>query len=396
MHDDEGIAQHTAKNLFSRDFILGFLTAFFSAAALHSLTPTLPIYLTRLGSNERETGVLIGTFAVASLASRLFVGGALLKYRAKRVMMFGAFLSVISFFASIVLRPFWPFFIIRILQGVTLACIDTAVLTSVINIIPLAHRTRALGYLMLAPSLALSVAAPLGMFLINQYSFTVLFLFGAGLSCCSLSMSWKVKEQETTIDRTVTPARSAFCLDPKVIVPSITAFLQFFVWGALMAFFPLYAIRCGVSNPGLFFSASAIMMVAGRMFGGKIMDTCNREKFIVTFLSAVVVLLTIISLSRTLSMFIVVGSFWGIGTAFFVPVSMAYSLEHSGPSSGTAVGTFRALQDLGLGLGPVGMGTIIPFTGYRVMFLFLALISLINLCYFQFYVRRRRNVAPTA
>jgi hypothetical protein len=30
-----------------------------------------------------------------------------------------------------------------------------------------------------------------------------------------------------------------------------------------------------------------------------------------------------------------------------------------------------------------------------VMFLCLALISLINLCYFQFYVRRRRNAVPT-
>ncbi len=93
-------------------------------------------------------------------------------------------------------------------------------------------------------------------------------------------------------------------------------------------------------------------------------------------------------------MFLIVGSLWGIGVAFFVPVSMAYSLEYAGSSSGTAVGTFRALQDLGLGIGPVVMGTVAPLVGYQVMFRLLAVVSFINFCYFQFYVRRRRRVCP--
>jgi len=68
---------------------------------------------------------------------------------------------------------------------------------------------------------------------------------------------------------------------------------------------------------------------------------------------------------------------------------MAYQLDYAGSSSGTAVGTFRALSDLGLALGPVLMGIIIPIAGYKAMFLCLAFISLINLSYFQFYVRKK-------
>jgi hypothetical protein len=33
---------------------------------------------------------------------------------------------------------------------------------------------------------------------------------------------------------------------------------------------------------------------------------------------------------------------------------------------------------------------VVAFAGYRAMFLCLALISLANVCYFQFYVRRGR------
>ena len=396
MRNEESISQHTGGSLFTRDFVLGFVAFFFFLTAITSLTPTLPIYLARVGSNEREIGVLIGIIAVASLASRLFVGGALLKYRAKSIMMGGALLAAITFLAYIVFHPFWPFLIIRFLQGVTMACIDTAAFASIIGVVPLAYRTRALGYLMLAFSLAMAVAAPLGMFVINQYSFTMLFLSGAGLCFCALLLSWKVEGQEIAIPQKDSPAHSTSFFDLKIITPAITSFLQFFVWGAVSAFFPLYAIQCGVTNPGHFFSAMAIMLIAGRLLGGKIMDTYNKEKLMVTFLPAMVVIFIILSLSKTLSMFIFVGAFWGIGAAFFVPMAMAYALEYSGSSGGTAVGTFRALQDLGMALGPVVVGIIIPLTGYPVMFLCLALICLINFCYFQFYVRKKRSMAVSA
>ena len=90
------------------------------------------------------------------------------------------------------------------------------------------------------------------------------------------------------------------------------------------------------------------------------------------------------------------GAFWGIGAAFFLPVSMSYAFEYAGTSDGAAVGTFRAFSDLGLGIGPVVVGIIIPLTGYRLTFLCLALIVLFNMSYFHFYVRKRHCMAISA
>jgi MFS family permease len=104
------------------------------------------------------------------------------------------------------------------------------------------------------------------------------------------------------------------------------------------------------------------------------------------------VALVILAFSTTLPMFLLVGLLWGTGAAFFFPASRAYALDYAGSSGGTAVGTFRALSDLGLALGPVLVGLIIPLVGYQIMFLCLALVSLINLSYFQFYVRGKGNL----
>lgn len=88
-------------------------------------------------------------------------------------------------------------------------------------------------------------------------------------------------------------------------------------------------------------------------------------------------------------MFVFVGLLWGTGSAFFFPATMAYALDHGDSSGGIAVGTLRVITDFGLALGPVVMGIIIPLTGYRIMFLCLAFLYLINLGYFQFYLKKR-------
>jgi MFS family permease len=378
------------RNILNHDFILAFLALFAYMFALFALVPTLPIYLASFGSNTGGIGVLVGIYSVSSLVSRLLAGGALSRYSEKSVMIFAALLFAISFLAYIVLRPFWPFFVVRLFQGVAYAFLDTAIFAFIVKFTPLAYRGRILGYFMLAPALATAMAPSFGMSLVNQYSFTALFLFCMGLSLCALFFSTTLKGQGITGPDTGTAKNSAFFVEPKMIIPALSAFFYYFVLGSVMAFFSLYAIRCGIRNPGYFFSASALMTIAGRSLGGKLLDAWSKEKIILTFTFTSMVAMIMLSFSRTLPMFISVGLLWGAGVAFIFPVSMTYSLDHAGSSSGTALGTFRALTDLGYAVGPMVMGIIIPITGYPGMFLCLAVICLINLCYFQFYVRERK------
>lgn len=389
MQNEENIRQQTIRNIFSHDFVFGFFGLFSFILAYHALIPTLPIFFEKSGSSSAEIGILVGVFGISSLIFRLVVGGALLKYSEKNIMMFGAALFVATFIVSLVLRPFWPFFAVRFFQGVAFACIDTAALAFIVKVTPLQNRTRAIGYFVLAPPFSQAIAPSFGMFLINHYSFTALFITCLVLALCSFSFSFGLKGQKMITPDQSVPPRGKLFFERKVIVPSISGFMQNFIWGAILAFFPLYAIQCGIKNPGYFFTANATMLIAGRVFGGKIVDLYNKEKILLIFIATSILALVILSLSKTLPMFILVGLIWGTGGSFFFPVSMTYSFEYAGSADGTTVGTFRALTDLGIALGPVIMGIFIPFTGYRGMFLCLAFLALINLLYFQFYVRKR-------
>ena len=163
MQNEEDISHHTVRNILTHDFVLGFLALFTFIVAYHTLIPTLPIFFAKLGSNEREIGVLVGIFGASSLGARLVVGSALLKYSEKSIMMFGALLFAVTFLASIVLRPFWPFFAVRFFQGAAFACIDTAALAFIIKVTPLVNRGRAISYFVLAPPFSQAIAPSFGM-----------------------------------------------------------------------------------------------------------------------------------------------------------------------------------------------------------------------------------------
>lgn len=390
MQSKESIFHHTGRSLFTRDFILVFLAYFVFIAANYALIPTLPIYFKTLGFNERQVGVLVGTMAVAALVSRFFVGGALTKYSEKSAMLFGTLFFALTFPAAIVFSHFWSLFAVRVFQGITFACFHTAAFAYAVNVIPPMYRAQGIAYFMLAPNLAMAIAASSGMFLFNHFGFTTFFLSCMSLSMCSFLLSWKVKvRQGNIVPEQNTVVRSSFLPEWKIVVPAIVNFLQIFVFGALSAFFPLYAVECGVTNPGLFFTTTAVVMITGRVVAGRILDTYNKEKMLLTLILISMAAMVILSFSKTLPMFIVVGFLWGAGATFFMPACMAYALEYAGTSGGAAVGTYQAFVDLGMALGPVIMGLIVPYTGYSLGFLCLALICLINLTYFQFYVRKK-------
>ena len=335
-----------------------------------------------------EIGVIVGTFFFCSLVLRPFVGKALLRTPEKKFMITGSLLFALSSLTYLFAPPFWPLLIVRVVQGIGFAFFHTAAFTLAGNISPETHRGQSISYFALSMSISGALGPSVGIFLINSFSFTLLFLACSGLSVCALLITCRLGSrqidplQDSSID-------DGLLLSRKALPPSVMNSLSLFVWGALTAFFPLYAIDHGVDNPGLFFTTMAIMLILGRALGGKILDLYSREKVILPCLLIYILSMIILTFSKTLPMFILVAAIWGIGNAFLSPALIADALDRVGSSAGPAMGTFTAISDVGLTTGPVIMGIILQSTSYPIMFLCLALIGVINLSYFHFFVSKK-------
>src|SRR4030065_1781097 len=135
------------QKIFTRDFVLVFFAHFAVSSVFNILIPTLPVYLSRLGSTEVEIGVLIGIFSFSSLLLRPFVGRALIKNLEKKFMIAGALLYAFTSIAYLLTPPFWPFLIVRVFQGIGFAFFHTAVYTLIANISSRAKRGHMISYL---------------------------------------------------------------------------------------------------------------------------------------------------------------------------------------------------------------------------------------------------------
>jgi MFS family permease len=388
MKNDDGTLRDSLKYILTRDFILAFFTLFAFILAHYMLSPTLPIYLERLGAKEAQIGILVGAFGVSSLFLRLVVGQALVSYSERSIMMVGAGVFSASMVSLIVLPLFWPIFVVRLFQGLSFAFLDTAVLAFAVRIVPQAYVGQGISYCLLAVNLSLALSPMLGMFFINRFNFIVLFIVGAALSLGALVFSFLIKGPKKVTPKTE-DSQKGFAINTKVIPTAVSCLFHNMIWGSLLAFIPLYALKRGVANPAPFFTATAAMTILCRIFGGRILDIYDREKIIMTFTATSAVVCAALAFAKNLPVFMVVGIVWGTGAAFLFPALMALAMNRAGSSSGTAVGTFRALGDSGLALGPMIMGAIVSFTSYPTMFLCLSFAAFMNFMYFSFVVRRR-------
>jgi len=380
------MATQKLRKILTREFVLSAVGLFTVGAVFHILAPTLPIYLSALGSTEIEIGLLVGTFALASLLFRPLVGKILLRVPEKRMMIAGALLYVITSVAYLVAMPFWPLLIVRLVQGIAFACFHTTVFVLIANTTAEEHRGQSLSYFILAFNFASALSPSIGVFLINHFSFTVLFLTCLGLSLCSLVVSLQIRARDV-VPQQESARKDGALFSRGAVPPSIIGAFTLFGYGALSAFFPLYARSHGVSNPGVFFTVIASMLILGRALGGRILNFSQRDRIILPCLTTYVISLAILSFSKTLPMFILVAVIWGVGHAFLIPMLMVYALER-GKSSGPAMATFHAVADVGLCLGPVVMGVVLRLTSYPVMFLCLTLMAFLNVGYFWLFLRR--------
>ena len=374
--------------IVTRDFLLIFFAQLVFTSSFFALMPTIPIYLSRLGAGEAEIGVLVGVLIVTSLITRPFVGRALLRIQERKFLIAGSFVTAFCCVAYLIAKPFFPFFILRAIQGIGFAFFVTAGFTLAVNITPVAHHGEGISYFYIAGNLATALAPAFGILIINHFNFTALFLVCAALSLASLSLTLRLgKRQGVPVEAQA--AKHQPILSREALPASIMGLISNNIWGSLNAFYPLFALSHGVSNPGLFFTVFAAILVLGRAFGGKILDLYRRERIIPPCLATQIIAMTTLAFSTTHPKFLLAAAIWGIGNVFLYPLMMAIAVDRAGTSRGPAIATFTALNDLGTGMGSVIMGIVVQWTSYRTMFLTLAFTSVVNLFYFNLFVKEK-------
>lgn len=375
--------------LWSKDFILITAISFFTMVGFQMLLPTLPVYAIKLGGSSASAGLVIGIFTISSVIIRPIVGYALDRYGRKLIIMAGLIL-----FAICVISYTWAWsltvlLLLRFLHGFTWGVSSTSTNTTATDIIPKTRLGEGMGYYGLAGTLSMALAPALGLWVLNQYGFSTMFLVSF-LSCTlAIILSLPIKYQSPSKDKVTFRFIETSAVNATIIILLITM-----TYGAIVSFIALYAAERGITNIGSFFTVYAIFLAITRPFSGRIADKKGFDFVIIPGIMLIILAMACLYMANQLVIFLIAGAIYGTGFGMVSPTLQALSVMNTPANRrGTANGTFFTGFDLGIGISSILWGAVAQVTGYSFMFLCTILPCLLALFVYKssLGVRQKHN-----
>jgi MFS family permease len=371
--------------LWTPNYILLTVGSFFLSLSFYLLIPTLPVFLTEaLGAPKSYVGWIIATFTLAALLVRPFAGFAIDTWGRKLFLLISVFLFALLFAVHAYIQVFAGFLLIRFLHGLAWGISTTTNSTLAIDIIPPAKRGAGLGYFGLAMPVAMAFGPLVGLYLMHDGNYSLLFYSGLGIAMVSFILLLLINypvfkplpRQQLTLERLI---------EKKALPISLIMLLLMTAYGGIVSFITIYAIENHVGETGLFFMVYAIGLALSRVLAGNIFDKKGPRILAPIGSLLVFVGILVLSLLPTTLGFLVSAAFIGIGFGIIFPVFQAMVNNMVVPNRrGAANSSLFTALDLGIGLGAVLTGYFSDLFGLGTAFIILASTILLATILFPF------------
>jgi predicted MFS family arabinose efflux permease len=376
------------EKLWTRDFILFCLSYLLMAAGFYFLLPVLPMYVTQvLEEDKTKIGYIIGLYALSALLIRPFSGYALDTFGRRKVYVISMLLYAMSMFLYSYATTFLLLLTLRFLHGFTWGMVTTGGGTIPADLVPARRRGEGIGYFGLSITLSMALGPMLGLWILGDSNFSMLFYVAFGISVASLVLAYMVKyptiakAPETTAQA---PRKNKQMFEAKASHASVVVFLFGFAYASIFAFAAVFSSETGVGHSGLFFLLLAIGVSISRPYAGKLMDKKGPQQImLLSFVLGFVGFMLLSATGHSLVVYLTAGFIIGLGCGSVIPTLQTMVMNMVMPERrGVANATYYAAVDLGIGLGSIILGYVADWTSTAQMFQFCALMFVLAGAYF--------------
>lgn len=373
--------------LWTKNLIIAAIVNFLLYFGFQMLQPNLPVYMDALGANESIIGLATALFAASAILVRPVSGILLDKVGRRSILLIGQaifFLSVMSYsiFPAIV-----PILIARFLHGFGWGAASTANYTMASDNIAKERFGEGIGYFSLAGSFAMAIGPILGLFILSNFNFKILFYSSAILIILSTIMSFGFEYKK--IDK-VKEKVTLELFEKTSVMPTIIIFFLTVTYGTVVSFISLYAIEQGIENIGLFFTVYAICLVVSRPLFGRIIDKLGFDYAIIPGVVLIFISMILLSFAKSLAFFLLIAFVYGIGFGAAQSGLQTMAIAFSPlDKRGSANATYFTGFDSGIGIGSMIYGYIATKLGYSQMFLLTTIPIVISLIVYLIYGRKK-------
>lgn len=348
-------------------------------------TGLLAVYVNKeLGFGNSVVGTMAAWLGVSLMALKLLTGPIIDRVDKKRILLISTVLVLLNTLGYFLASDVHLLFFLRVLNGAVNGLFIVSSSTLVALVVDDAHLESAVTYYRVTSSLTASVGPVLGNMVFLRYGFTALFTVMTVLVVISLALIFLVKSADIP---PVLPDRKQSLL--KILHPrnliefavlpiAAVVFIQYFSISSATNFLIAYGNSKGIPNMSLFFMADCAFMLLAQPLHRLLKWSINDKLFVAFGLIMIAAALAMIPLVSSLAGVLAIGSLYGLGEGFTMPLLNAMALRKAAPSrKGVASSTFSIANGIGTSMGSDLWGGISEARGYSPIFRLAALCSVI-------------------
>jgi MFS family permease len=379
---------------YSPTFYLAFLACFLFFSSAHLLITPLPLYIQELGGSAAQVGLAQTAFAISAIVLRPYIGRLVDLRGRKPALLVGMAIFALGPLCYTQVSTIPSLQVARMFHGIGIAAFTSGYYTLIADVTPPSRWGAALGLGGIAPFLAMIPASPAGASLLQHSGFTVVFLTAGLTALVGLFVVMAIAEpgqQQST--SSAGGSASVGLVDVirlrGVLAPALTTLTLGVTYGTVYTFLPLFAVERGLGNPGLFFTALSLSLVASRSTAGRLSDRWGRLTVILPMLAILATSMLGLNWAYGLPTLLAMAVLQGIGLGG-ARVGLETTVVDTAPAEarGRALSLVYFCLDVGIGGGSLAMGAVADLMGYGQGYLVVGVLLLLTLVLFAGAMRR--------
>lgn len=341
-----------------------------------------PLFIIEHGGSDRDIGIIMGIFALASALCRPWVAEMIDRIGRKRSYSCGAMIMTLLPLLYLLLQGplsdnYSLLLLLRVIHGIGLAICFTSVFTFIVDLIPVHRLNEGIGIFGTSGLIGLAVGPLLTEPILLHYGFNAFFLTTSGLAAAAFLLHLPVPDQHLSRPKEPTSSPSFFALmkTRKMLVSGSLSLLFGIGLAATGNFIAPYAQSKNLGYVSSYFFAYATAAVLTRIVMGRLADRVGELQIIPWGLLIAAIGLLMVPMIQINSLLLAVGFLFGVGHGLLFPALNAMAIRDEPYSNrGKVTGIFTGGIDSGAFIGAIILGIIGDFVGYTGLFVSAALI----------------------
>lgn len=375
-------------NIFSKSFLLLFISNFFIFIGFEMIIPILPAHLASLEASTLQIGLVTSLFTLGAVIIRPFVGYYLMNGQRKMLALFASFALLIITLVYPIVSYVWVFLLFRFLHGLAWGISTTTNSTLVVDVIPKNRLGEGMGYFSISTTVGAIIAPTMGILLYDAFSFDVLVWSSALLTLLAI-FSLKFAYTPAPAKNNRPPFKFwAMIFEKEIWFIALLGVITSFSFGSILTFLVLFGQEMNLDQIFLFFLVNAIVSTVLRPFTGKWYDKNGPWSIIIIASFMGFLSLIILSYATSHILLIISAILFGAGYGTIMPSLQTWAVQKvSNEKVGSANGTFFSSFDIGVGSSALLLGFLANWLSlsmiYRLVSISFLIVAILVFCDFK-------------